>query len=146
MHRSHTCGALRQSDVNKDVQLAGWVQRIRDKGFVLWIDLRDRYGLTQLVLDEERCDAALIAQAKTLGREFVIQVHGRVIEREAKNSAIPTGDIEVLIKELTILNPAEVPPFTLEDETDGGDDLRMKYRYLDIRRNPIKNKLLFRFF
>ena len=90
MHRSHTCGALRQSDVNKDVQLAGWVQRIRDKGFVLWIDLRDRYGLTQLVLDEERCDAALIAQAKTLGREFVVQVHGRVIEREAKNSAIPT--------------------------------------------------------
>jgi len=144
MYRSHTCGALRQSDVNKDVQLAGWVQRIRDKGFVLWIDLRDRYGVTQLVLDEERCDATLIAQAKTLGREFVIQVHGRVIEREAKNSAIPTGDIEVLIKELTILNPAEVPPFTLEDETDGGDDLRMKYRYLDIRRNPIKNKLLFR--
>lgn len=144
MHRSHTCGALRQSDVNKDVQLAGWVQRIRDKGFVLWIDLRDRYGLTQLVLDEERCDATLIAQAKTLGREFVVQVHGRVIEREAKNSAIPTGDVEVLVKELTILNPAETPPFTLEDETDGGDDLRMKYRYLDIRRNPIKDKLLFR--
>jgi aspartyl-tRNA synthetase len=144
MHRSHTCGALRQSDVNKDVQLAGWVQRIRDKGFVLWIDLRDRYGVTQLVLDEERCDAALISQAKTLGREFVVQVHGHVIEREAKNSAIPTGDVEVLVKELTILNPAEVPPFTLEDETDGGDDLRMKYRYLDIRRNPIKDKLLFR--
>jgi aspartyl-tRNA synthetase len=135
---------LRQSDVNKDVQLAGWVQRIRDKGFVLWIDLRDRYGVTQLVLDEERCDAALISQAKTLGREFVVQVHGHVIEREAKNSAIPTGDVEVLVKELTILNPAEVPPFTLEDETDGGDDLRMKYRYLDIRRNPIKDKLLFR--
>ena len=144
MYRSHTCGALRQSDVNKDVQLAGWVQRIRDKGFVLWIDLRDRYGVTQLVLDEERCDATLVEQAKTLGREFVVQVHGRVIEREAKNSAIPTGDVEVLVKELTILNPAEVPPFTLEDETDGGDDLRMKYRYLDIRRNPIKNKLLFR--
>ena len=144
MHRSHTCGALRQSDVNNDVQLAGWVQRIRDKGFVLWIDLRDRYGVTQLVLDEERCDTTLIAQAKTIGREFVIQVRGLVIEREAKNSAIPTGDIEVLVKELTILNPAEVPPFTLEDETDGGDDLRMKYRYLDIRRNPIKDKLLFR--
>ena len=144
MHRSHTCGALRQSDVNKDVQLAGWVQRIRDKGFVLWVDLRDRYGVTQLVLDEERCDATLIAQAKTLGREFVVQVHGRVIEREAKNSAIPTGDVEVLVKELSILNPAETPPFTMEDETDGGDDLRMKYRYLDIRRNPIKDKLLFR--
>jgi aspartyl-tRNA synthetase len=144
MHRSHTCGALRQSDVSNDVQLAGWVQRIRDKGFVLWIDLRDRYGVTQLVLDEERCDTTLIAQAKTLGREFVIQVRGLVIEREAKNSAIPTGDIEVLVKELTILNPAETPPFTLEDETDGGDDLRMKYRYLDIRRNPIKDKLLFR--
>ena len=144
MHRTHTCGALRQSDVNKDVQLSGWVQRIRDKGFVLWIDLRDRYGVTQLVLDEERCDAALITQAKTLGREFVIQVHGRVIEREAKNTAIPTGEIEVLVKKLSILNTAEVPPFTLEDETDGGDDLRMKYRYLDIRRNPIKDKLLFR--
>ena len=144
MNRSHTCGALRQSDVNKDVQLAGWVQRIRDKGFVLWIDLRDRYGVTQLVLDEERCDTALIAQAKTLGREFVVQVHGRVIEREAKNSAIPTGDVEVLVKELRILNHAETPPFTIEDETDGGDDLRMKYRYLDIRRNPIKDKLLFR--
>ena len=144
MHRSHTCGALRQSDVNKDVQLAGWVQRIRDKGFVLWIDLRDRYGVTQLVLDEERCDATLVEQAKTLGREFVVQVHGRVIEREAKNSAIPTGDVEVLVNELSILSPAETPPFTLEDETDGGDDLRMKYRYLDIRRNPIKDKLLFR--
>ena len=144
MHRSHTCGALRQSDVNKDVQLAGWVQRIRDKGFVLWIDLRDRYGVTQLVLDEERCDATLVEQAKTLGREFVVQVHGRVIEREAKNSAIPTGDVEVLVNELSILSPAETPPFTMEDETDGGDDLRMKYRYLDIRRNPIKDKLLFR--
>ena len=144
MHRSHTCGALRQSDVNKYVQLAGWVQRIRDKGFVLWIDLRDRYGVTQLVLDEERCDATLVEQAKTLGREFVVQVHGRVIEREAKNSAIPTGDVEVLVNELSILSPAETPPFTLEDETDGGDDLRMKYRYLDIRRNPIKDKLLFR--
>ena len=144
MYRSHTCGALRQSDVNKDVQLAGWVQRIRDKGFVLWIDLRDRYGVTQLVLDEERCDATLVEQAKTLGREFVVQVHGRVIEREAKNSAIPTGDVEVLVNELSILSPAETPPFTLEDETDGGDDLRMKYRYLDIRRNPIKDKLLFR--
>ena len=144
MHRSHTCGALRQSDVNKYVQLAGWVQRIRDKGFVLWIDLRDRYGVTQLVLDEERCDATLVEQAKTLGREFVVQVHGRVIEREAKNSAIPTGDVEVLVNELSILSPAETPPFTMEDETDGGDDLRMKYRYLDIRRNPIKDKLLFR--
>jgi aspartyl-tRNA synthetase len=135
---------LRQSDVNKYVQLAGWVQRIRDKGFVLWIDLRDRYGVTQLVLDEERCDATLVEQAKTLGREFVVQVHGRVIEREAKNSAIPTGDVEVLVNELSILSPAETPPFTMEDETDGGDDLRMKYRYLDIRRNPIKDKLLFR--
>ncbi|MCH2655003.1 MAG: OB-fold nucleic acid binding domain-containing protein, partial [Flavobacteriales bacterium] len=95
MHRSHTCGVLRQTDLNKDVILAGWVQRVRDKGFVLWIDLRDRYGVTQLVLDEERCDAALISQAKTLGREFVIQVHGRVIQREAKNTAIPTGEVEI---------------------------------------------------
>ncbi|GIR50904.1 MAG: hypothetical protein CM15mP59_6460 [Flavobacteriaceae bacterium] len=102
---------MRQSDVNKDVQLAGWVQRIRDKGFVLWIDLRDRYGVTQLVLDEERCDATLVEQAKTLGREFVVQVHGRVIEREAKNSAIPTGDVEVLVNELSILSPAETPAF-----------------------------------
>ena len=144
MNRSHTCGALRLSDVDTEVQLAGWVHSVRDKGFVLWIDLRDRYGVTQLVLDEERNGADILAKAKSIGREFVIQISGQVIERVSKNPNIPSGDIEVLVKELTVLNTADTPPFTIEGESDGGDDLRMKYRYLDIRRNPIKDKLLFR--
>lgn len=144
MYRSHTCGQLRQADVNKEVTLAGWVQKSRDKGFMIWVDLRDRYGITQLIFDAERTDAQVMETAKSLGREFVIQVKGTVIERESKNPNLPTGEIEVLVKELTVLNAAQLPPFTIEDETDGGEDIRMKYRYLDIRRNPVKNSLLFR--
>ena len=144
MYRSHTNGELRIENVGNEVTLSGWVQKTRDKGFMLWIDLRDRYGITQLILDEERTDAALFEQAKTLGREFVIQATGTVIERQSKNKNIPTGEIEVLITELTILNESKTPPFTIEDTTDGGDDIRMKYRYLDIRRNPVKESLIFR--
>jgi aspartyl-tRNA synthetase len=144
MYRSHNCGELNATHINSTVTLAGWVQKSRDKGFVSWVDLRDRYGITQLIFDESRTDKAVFELSKTLGREFVIQVKGTVIERESKNKNIPTGDIEILVSELTILNPALVPPFTIEDETDGGEDIRMKYRYLDIRRNPVKNSLLFR--
>lgn len=144
MYRSHSCGELRASHVSQEVTLAGWVQKSRDKGFMIWVDLRDRYGITQLIFDEERTPKAVFEKAKTLGREFVIQVQGDVIEREAKNSKIPTGDIEILVKELTVLNASLLPPFTIEDETDGGEDIRMKYRYLDIRRNPVKNSLIFR--
>ncbi|RYJ40065.1 Aspartate--tRNA ligase [Flavobacterium anhuiense] len=144
MYRSHNCGELNASNINTEVTLAGWVQKSRDKGFMNWVDLRDRYGITQLIFDESRTDKTVFELAKTLGREFVIQVKGTVIEREAKNKNIPTGEIEILVSELTILNSAITPPFTIEDETDGGEDIRMKYRYLDIRRNPVKNSLLFR--
>lgn len=144
MYRSHNCGELNASHINQEVTLAGWVQKSRDKGFMNWVDLRDRYGITQLIFDESRTEKSVFELAKTLGREFVIQVKGTVIEREAKNSNIPTGDIEILVTELNILNAALTPPFTIEDETDGGEDIRMKYRYLDIRRNPVKNSLLFR--
>ncbi len=144
MYRSHNCGELNASNINTEVTLAGWVQKSRDKGFMNWVDLRDRYGITQLIFDESRTDKTVFEQAKTLGREFVIQVKGTVIEREAKNKNIPTGEIEILVSELNILNAALTPPFTIEDETDGGEDIRMKYRYLDIRRNPVKNSLLFR--
>lgn len=144
MYRSHNCGALNSADINKEVTLAGWVQKSRDKGFMIWVDLRDRYGITQLIFDEQRTDKAVFDKAKSLGREFVIQVKGTVIERESKNPNMATGDIELLVSELNILNEALLPPFTIEDETDGGEDIRMKYRYLDIRRNPVKNSLLFR--
>ncbi len=144
MHRSHTNGELRIENAGQEVQLAGWVQKIRDKGFMIWVDLRDRYGITQLIFDEERSEKAVIEQAKTLGREFVIQVTGTVIERQSKNEKIPTGKIELLVSKLQILNGAALPPFTIEDETDGGEELRMKYRYLDIRRNPVKESLIFR--
>ncbi|MES2746968.1 MAG: aspartate--tRNA ligase [Bacteroidota bacterium] len=144
MYRSHNCGELNASNINTEVTLAGWVQKSRDKGFMNWVDLRDRYGITQLIFDESRTDKTVFELAKTLGREFVIQVKGTVIEREAKNKNMPTGDIEILVSEMTILNAALTPPFTIEDETDGGEDIRMKYRYLDIRRNPVKNSLLFR--
>ena len=144
MYRSHSCGELNATHINKEVTLAGWVQKSRDKGFMIWVDLRDRYGITQLIFDEQRTAKEVFEKAKTLGREFVIQVKGTVIERESKNKNIATGDIEILVSELTILNEAMLPPFTIEDETDGGEDLRMKYRYLDIRRNPVKNNLLFR--
>lgn len=144
MYRSHTCGELNASHINTEVTLAGWVQKSRDKGFMVWVDLRDRYGITQLIFDESRTDKAVFELAKTLGREFVVQVKGTVIERESKNPNMATGDIEILVSQLTILNQAVTPPFTIEDETDGGEDIRMKYRYLDIRRNPVKNSLLFR--
>jgi len=144
MYRSHSCGELRATHINTEVTLSGWVQKVRDKGFMIWVDLRDRYGITQLIFDEERSSTALINQAKTLGREFVIQVKGTVIERASKNPNIPTGDIEILVSQLQILNEALLPPFTIEDETDGGEELRMKYRYLDIRRNPVKENLIFR--
>ena len=144
MYRSHHCGALTAAHIGTEVQLAGWVTKTRDKGFMLWIDIRDRYGITQLVLDEERSDSKLLESAKRIGRETVIQVSGTVLEREAKNPNIPTGDIEVLVTSIDVLSPAQTPPFTIEDNTDGGDDLRMKYRYLDIRRNPVQQSLLFR--
>ena len=144
MYRSHNCGELNASHINTEVTLAGWVQKSRDKGFMNWVDLRDRYGITQLIFDESRTEKSVFELAKTLGREFVIQVKGTVIERESKNAAMTTGEIEILVSEMTILNAALTPPFTIEDETDGGEDIRMKYRYLDIRRNPVKNSLLFR--
>ena len=144
MYRSHNCGELNASHINTEVTLAGWVQKSRDKGFMNWVDLRDRYGITQLIFDESRSIKEVFELAKTLGREFVIQAKGTVIEREAKNKNIPTGEIEILVTELKILNASLTPPFTIEDETDGGEDIRMKYRYLDIRRNPVRNNLLFR--
>ena len=144
MLRSHTCGDLNISHNNTSVVLSGWVQKVRDKGFMIWVDLRDRYGVTQLIFDSERTPQEVFESAKTLGREFVIQVHGTVIERESKNKNIPTGDIEVLVETLKVLNTSKTPPFTIENNTDGGEDIRMKYRYLDIRRNPVKESLLFR--
>jgi len=144
MFRTHTNGELSLKNLNETVTLAGWVQTIRDKGFMIWVDLRDRYGITQLVFDEERTSKDLLEKAKNLGREFVIQVEGKVIERASKNPKIPTGEIEILVEKLTVLNESVLPPFTIEDETDGGEELRMKYRYLDIRRNLVKDKLIFR--
>lgn len=144
MFRSHTNGELSLKNLNEEVTLSGWVQTIRDKGFMIWIDLRDRYGITQLVFDQDRSTAELMENAKKLGREFVIQVSGKVIERVSKNPNIPTGDIEILVEKLTVLNESQLPPFTIEDETDGGEELRMKYRYLDIRRAPVRDKLIFR--
>lgn len=144
MLRTHTCGELRIADVNTTVTLAGWVQTVRDKGSVLWVDLRDRYGLTQLMVEEGKADQALVAAMRTLGREFVVQAEGTVIERISKNDKMPTGDIEIKVTKLTVLNAAKLPPFIIEDKTDGGDDLRMKYRYLDLRRNPVRESLQLR--
>ena len=144
MYRSHNNGELRIENAGQEVFLSGWVQKVRDKGFMVWVDLRDRYGVTQLIFDGERTDAGIVDQARSLGREFVVQIKGQVIEREAKNDQMPTGDIEILVTELTILNKSKTPPFTIENETDGGDELRMKYRYLDIRRNPVRENLIFR--
>ncbi|MCH2490315.1 MAG: aspartate--tRNA ligase [Flavobacteriales bacterium] len=144
MYRSHTNGELRATHINKEVTLSGWVQKIRDKGFMIWVDLRDRYGITQLIFDEERTPKEMMTLASQLGREFVIQATGTVIERESKNPNMPTGDIEILVSKLTILNKSLTPPFTIEDATDGGEDLRMKYRYLDIRRKPVRDNLVFR--
>ena len=140
MYRTHTCGELRLADENKTVTLSGWVQKIRKMGKMSFVDLRDRYGITQLVFDEEH-GAELCERANKLGREYVIQVTGTVAERSAKNPNIPTGDIEIIASELNILNQSIVPPFTIEDNTDGGDDLRMKYRYLDLRRNAVRKNL-----
>jgi aspartyl-tRNA synthetase len=143
MYRTHTCGELRISDVNKNVILSGWVQRSRDLGGMTFIDLRDRYGITQLVFNMDS-DAPLCLEARKLGREFVIQAEGTVTERSNKNPKMPTGDIEIQMSRFTILNTSVTPPFTIEDESDGGDELRMKYRYLDLRRNPLRNNLLLR--
>src|SRR5258708_4412468 len=141
MLRTHTCGELRLSEVNKQIILTGWVQRLRDKGSLLWIDLRDRYGITQLFLEEGKSDAALLKIARGLGREFVVKVEGVVAESHLKNLKIPNGEIEIKVSSLEILNQSKTPPFTIEDETDGGDDLRMKYRYLDLRRTTVRESL-----
>ncbi len=144
MLRTHTCGELRISDVNKQVTLTGWVQRLRDKGSLLWIDLRDRYGITQLFLEEGKSDQQLLVAARQLGREYVVKVTGTVAERLSKNDKIGTGDIEIKVEKIEVLNTSVTPPFTIEDNTDGGDDLRMKYRYLDLRRNPVRESLQLR--
>ncbi|QED38712.1 aspartate--tRNA ligase [Antarcticibacterium arcticum] len=144
MYRSHTCGELRIASIGEEVTLAGWVQKIRNKGFMIWVDLRDRYGVTQLIFDEERTSEKMMKETANLGREFVIQVKGTVIERESKNPQMPTGDIEILVSDYKLLNASLTPPFTIENDTDGGEELRMKYRYLDIRRNPVKENLMFR--
>lgn len=143
MYRSHTCGELRIAHVGSNVTLSGWVQRIRNLGAMTFIDLRDRYGITQVVVDDSS-SSVVKEVVKELGREYVIQISGEVVERASKNSKLPTGDVEVKAKEIKILNASEIPPFTIEDDTDGGDELRMKYRYLDLRRNPVKNALLLR--
>ena len=144
MLRTHTCGELRIEQANEEVTLCGWVQRVRDKGGMLWIDLRDRYGITQLLFEEGKSSEKLLNSARSLGREFVIQVSGIVQERYAKNDKIPTGDIEIKVESLEVLNSAQLPPFLIEDDTDGGEDLRMKYRYLDLRRNEVRKKLQLR--
>jgi aspartyl-tRNA synthetase len=144
MLRTHTCGELRIQNVDEHVTLAGWIQRIRDKGGMIWIDLRDRYGITQLIFDESKTSLEIIEKVRSAGREYVVRASGRVVERYAKNDKIPTGEIEVFIDDFKILNPAKVPPFTIEDDTDGGDDLRMKYRYLDLRRRPVRENLMLR--
>ena len=143
MLRSHTCGELRPDHIGQTVTLSGWVQRARDLGGMTCVDLRDRYGITQLAFNLDT-NAELCMQARKLGREFVVQAVGTVCERESKNKQIPTGEIEIEITSLTILNAADTPPFTIEDSTDGGDDLRMQYRYLDLRRGPVQRNLLLR--
>ena len=144
MYRTHNCGELRMADVGKSVTLSGWVQKSRDKGFMMWVDLRDRFGITQLILDEESSSKELLETARSLGREFVVKVEGTVIERSSKNDKMATGDVEIKVTKIDILNASKTPPFTIEDETDGGDDLRMKYRYLDLRRAPVRENLFFR--
>ena len=144
MNRTNNCGELSKTNLNQDVKLSGWVNKVREKGFIIWIDLRDRYGITQLVFDKERSSEELFSSAAELGREFVIEIEGTVIERKSINEKISTGEIEILVSSLKILNKSLVPPFTLENESDGGEELRMKYRYLDIRRQPVKENLIFR--
>lgn len=144
MLRTHTCGELRIENLNQKAELCGWVQRIRDKGGMIWIDLRDRYGITQLIFEEGKTSPEILETARTLGREFVIKATGVVVERLSKNDKIETGDIELKVEKIEILNPAKLPPFLIEDDTDGGDELRMKYRYLDLRRNSVRQNLLLR--
>ena len=144
MNRTNNCGELSKTNLNQNVKLSGWVNKVREKGFIIWVDLRDRYGITQLVFDKERSSEELFSAAAQLGREFVIEIEGTVIERKNINEKISTGEIEILVSSLKILNKSLVPPFTLEDESDGGEELRMKYRYLDIRRQPVKENLIFR--
>ncbi len=143
MYRSHTCGELRPSHIGETVKLAGWVQRSKDLGGLTFVNLRDRYGITQLNFNSED-NAKLTAEANKLGREYVIQVEGEVIERSSKNMKIPTGEIEIRVSKLTVLNASKTPPFTIEDDTDGGEELRAQYRYLDLRRNPVQEKLRLR--
>lgn len=144
MFRTHTCGELRPENIGQMVKLCGWVSKIRDKGSIVWIDLRDRYGITQLVMEEGINPAETLETARACGREFVLQAYGEVIERYAKSDKLATGHIEVRVLNLSILNQAKIPPFLIEDETDGGDDLRLRYRYLDLRRNPVKDNLMLR--
>ena len=144
MNRTNNCGELSKTNLNQNVKLSGWVNKVREKGFIIWVDLRDRYGITQLVFDKERSSEELFSAAAELGREFVIEVQGNVIERKNINEKISTGEIEILVSGMKILNKSLVPPFTLENESDGGEELRMKYRYLDIRRQPVKENLIFR--
>ena len=144
MLRSHHCGELNENHSEEEVILAGWVQKIRNKGFIVWIDLRDRFGITQLVFDEERSPKAVYNKSLELGREDVIQIKGKVIERESKNPNMQSGGIEILVRELTLLSASKTPPFTIENETDGGDELRMQYRYLDLRRSRVRENLIFR--
>jgi aspartyl-tRNA synthetase len=144
MNRTNNCGELSKTNLNQNVKLSGWVNKVREKGFIIWVDLRDRYGITQLVFDKERSSEELFSAAAELGREFVIEVQGTVIERKNINEKISTGEIEILVSGMKILNKSLVPPFTLENESDGGEELRMKYRYLDIRRQPVKENLIFR--
>jgi aspartyl-tRNA synthetase len=144
MYRTHTCGELRIENVGETVSICGWIQKTRDKGFMMFADVRDRYGVTQLLFTEEKTDAALFEKARTFGREYVVKVTGVVAERSSKNSKMPTGDVEIEVTDLEILNTSKVPPFTIEEESDGGDDIRMKYRYLDLRRPNIQNNIIFR--
>tara|TARA_B110000908_G_scaffold166879_1_gene218816 strand:- start:559 stop:2313 length:1755 start_codon:yes stop_codon:yes gene_type:complete len=144
MLRTHHCGELRETHQHQSITLAGWVQKVRNKGFLVWVDIRDRYGITQLIFDEERTPADVFKKSLELGREDVIIVSGKVIERESKNPNITTGNIEILVEELQLLNASKTPPFTIENKTDGGEELRMQYRYLDLRRNPVRENLIFR--
>ena len=143
MYRDHTCGELRIANVGQKVTLAGWVQRSRKLGGMTFIDLRDRYGITQLVVEAD-ADASLVETATSLGREFVIQAVGEVVERQSKNPKMPTGDIEIKLERINVLNKSVTPPFTIEDESDGGEDIRAKFRYLDLRRNPLQSALALR--
>ena len=140
MYRTRTCGELRLQDVGREVVLAGWVQKARKMGGMTFVDVRDRYGISQVVFNQE-VNAVLCEEASKLGREFVVRISGKVAERSSKNAHIPTGEIEIIASSLDVLNASATPPFTIEDDTDGGDDLRMKYRYLDLRRNPVRQNL-----